>query len=70
MSDINYVCIIDGLLEFASTTARDFAHYLMMYEDEIFEAEHNGAFVQMLSLTDAEFEAMFPVEDDELEDEE
>jgi hypothetical protein len=42
----------------------------MMYEDQIFEAEHTGAFVQMLSLTDAEFEAMFPVEDDELEDEE
>jgi hypothetical protein len=70
MSNVNYVCIIDGLLEFSSTTARDFAHYLMMYEDEIFEAEHNGAFVQMLSLTDAEFEAMFPVEDADWQDEE
>jgi hypothetical protein len=70
MSGVNYVCIIDGVLEFASTSPEDFAHYLMVYEDEVFEAEENGAFVQMLSLTDDEYDAMFPVEDDELEEEE
>jgi hypothetical protein len=70
MSGVNYVCIIDGVLEFASTSPEDFAHYLMVYEDEVFEAEENGSFVQMLSLTDDEYDAMFPVEDDELEEEE
>lgn len=62
---MNYVCIIDGVVEFSSTSAKDFAHYIMMYEDEIFGAEERGEFVQMLSLTDEEFDAMFPSEEDE-----
>ena len=62
---MNYVCIIDGLLEFSSTSAKDFAHYIMMYEDEIFGAEEQGKFVQMLSLTDEEYDQMFPMEDEE-----
>lgn len=60
-----HVCIIDGVVEFTSTSTKDFAHYIMMYEDEIFEAEERGEFVQMLSLTDEEFDAMFPVEEEE-----
>lgn len=62
---MNYVCIIDGVLEFSSTSAKDFAHYIMMYEDEIFEAEERGEFVQMLSLTDEEFDAMLLGEEEE-----
>jgi len=62
---MNYVCIIDGLLEFSSTSAKDFAHYIMMYEDEIFGAEEQGKFVQMLSLTDEEFDAMLLGEEEE-----
>ena len=62
---MNYVCIIDGLLEFSSTSAKDFAHYIMMYEDEIFDAEEQGKFVQMLSLTDEEFDAMLLGEEEE-----
>ena len=62
---MNYVCIIDGLLEFTSTSTKDFAHYIMMYEDEIFDAEEQGKFVQMLALPDEEFDAMFPSEEEE-----
>ena len=64
---MNYVCIIDGLLEFSSTSAKDFAHYIMMYEDEIFGAEERGEFVQMLSLTDEEFDALLLGEEEEEE---
>lgn len=62
---MNHVCIIDGVLEFASTSTKDFAHYIIMYEDEIFDAEERGEFVQMLSLTDEEYAKMFPVKEDE-----
>ncbi|UYA57567.1 hypothetical protein SCREM1_110 [Synechococcus phage S-CREM1] len=62
---MNYVCIIDGVVEFSSTSAKDFAHYIMMYEDEIFGAEERGEFVQMLSLTDDEFDTMFPSEEED-----
>lgn len=61
---MNYVCIIDEVVQFSSTSPNDFAHYLMMYEDEIFEAEERGEFVQMLSLNDEEFDAMFPAEEE------
>jgi hypothetical protein len=60
-----HVCIIDDVVEFTSTSTKDFAHYIMMYEEEIFEAEEQGKFVQMLSLTDEEFDSMFPMEDEE-----
>jgi hypothetical protein len=62
---MTHVCIIDGVVEFTSTSTKDFTHYIMMYEEEIFEAEEQGKFVQMLSLTDDEFDAMFPAEDEE-----
>ena len=62
---MNHVCIIDGVVEFTSTSTKDFAHYIMMYEEEIFGAEEQGKFVQMLSLTDEEFDSMFPMEDEE-----
>ena len=61
---MTHVCIIDGVVEFTSTNPKDFAHYIMMYEDEIFGAEEQGKFVQMLSLTDEEFDAMFPAEEE------
>lgn len=60
-----HVCIIDDVVEFTSTSTKYFAHYIMMYEEEIFEAEEQGKFVQMLSLTDEEFDSMFPMEDEE-----
>ena len=62
---MTHVCIIDGVVEFTSTSTKDFAHYIMMYEDEIFGAEEQGKFVQMLSLTDEEYDAMFPCEEEE-----
>lgn len=62
---MNYVCVIDDVLEFGANDVKEFAHYIMMYENEIFEAEEQGKFVQMLSLTDEEYNLMFPVEDDE-----
>ena len=62
---MTHVCIIDGVVEFTSTSTKDFTHYIMMYEEEIFEAEEQGKFVQMLSLTDEEYDAMFPCEEEE-----
>ncbi len=64
---MNHVCIIDGVLEFTSTSTKDFAHYIMMYEEEIFEAEAQGKLVQMFSLTDEEFDTMLIVDDEDEE---
>ena len=57
---MNYLCLIDGIVEYGSTSPSDFAHYQMMYAEE-----HKDADVEYLTLTDAEYEMMFPVEDEE-----
>ena len=56
---MNYLCFVDGLLEYASTDPASFAHYQMMYAED-----HRDADVQYLTLTDEEYEAMFSVEDE------
>ena len=60
MSNINYLCFVDGLLEYASTSPSNFAHYQLMYAEE-----HKDADVQYLTLTDEEYDEMFPYEEDE-----
>ena len=60
MSNLNYLCIVDGLVEFASTSPSNFAHYQLMYAEE-----HKNADVQYLTLTDEEYDEMFPYEEDE-----
>jgi hypothetical protein len=57
---MNYLCLVDGIVEYGSTGLSDFFLYQLMYAEE-----HEGANVEYLALTDEEYEAMFPVEDEE-----
>jgi hypothetical protein len=57
---MNYLCIVDGLIEYASTSESSFAHYQLVYAKE-----HKNADVQYLTLTDEEYDEMFPYEEDE-----
>lgn len=59
---MNYLCLVDGVVEYGSTSLSDFTHYQLMYA-----FSHAGADVQYLTLTDEEYNEMFPVEDDETE---
>ena len=58
---MNYLCFVDGLLEYASTSESSFAHYQLVYAEE-----HKDADVQYLTLTDEEYANLFPVEEDAL----
>jgi len=57
---VNYLCIVDGLIEYASTSESSFAHYQLVYAEE-----HKNADVQYLTLTDEEYDEMFPYEEEE-----
>lgn len=57
---MNYLCLLDGVVEYASTSESSFAHYQLMYAEE-----HQDADVQYLTLTDEEYDELFPVEDEE-----
>jgi len=57
---MNYLCLVDGVVEYASTSLSAFVHYQLMYGEE-----HQDADVQYLTLTDEEYAVMFPVEEDE-----
>jgi hypothetical protein len=57
---MNYLCLVDGVVEYGSTDPAAFAHYQLVYAEE-----HRGSDVQFLTLTDEEYDAMFPVEDEE-----
>jgi hypothetical protein len=57
---MNYLCLVDGLVEYASTSSSSFAHYQLVYAEE-----HRDADVQYLTLTDEEYDELFPVEDEE-----
>ena len=57
---MNYLCLLNGLVEYGSTSLSDFAHYQLVYSEE-----HRDADVQYLTLTDDEYDAMFPVENEE-----
>jgi hypothetical protein len=58
---MNYLCLVDGLIEYASTSESSFAHYQLVYAEE-----HKDADVQYLTLTDEEYANLFPVEEDAL----
>jgi hypothetical protein len=60
MTNLNYLCFVDGLLEYASSDPSSFAHYQLVYAEE-----HKNANVQYLTLTDEEYDEMFPYEEDE-----
>ena len=57
---MNYLCLVDGLLEYGSTDLSSFAHYHLVYAEE-----HQNANVQYLTLTDEEYDEMFPYEEEE-----
>lgn len=60
MNRMNYLCLVNGLVEYASTSASHFAHYQLVYAEE-----HRDADVQYLTLTDEEYDEMFPYEEEE-----
>jgi hypothetical protein len=55
---MNYLCLVDGLVEYASSDPASFAHYQLVYAEE-----HRDADVEFLTLTDEEYDAMFPYEE-------
>jgi hypothetical protein len=57
---LNYLCLVDGVVEYGSTDLNDFNHYRMVYAEE-----HQDANVEYLVLTDEEYDAIFLVEDEE-----
>ncbi len=57
---MNYLCLVDGVVEYGSTSESDFFLYQLMYAEE-----HQDADVEYLTLTDEEYATMFPVEDEE-----
>jgi hypothetical protein len=58
MTNLNYLCLVDNVVEYASTSPSSFAHYQLMYAEE-----HRDADVQYLTLTDEEYDELFPVEE-------
>ena len=61
---MNYLCLIDGVVEFGSTSLHEFARYFVIYDEEITEATENNT-LEILTLTDEEYDAMFLVEEEE-----
>jgi hypothetical protein len=57
---MNYLCFVDGVVEYGSTSLSDFVHYQLVYAEE-----HRYANVEYLTLTDQEYANLFPVEDEE-----
>ena len=57
---MNYLCLLNGVVEFGSTSSSAFAHYQLVYAEE-----HQDANVQYLTLTDEEYASRFPVEDED-----
>lgn len=57
---MNYLCLVDGLVEYASTDLASFTHYQLVYAEE-----HRDADVQYLAVTDEAYDEMFPYEEDD-----
>jgi predicted lactoylglutathione lyase len=57
---MNYLCLVDGVVEYGSTSLSDFFLYQLMYAEE-----HQDSDVEYLTLTDEEYANLFPVEDEE-----
>lgn len=52
---MNYLCLIDGVVEFGASDLAQFAHYIAIYEEEILEALRCGGTVEMKGLSDEEY---------------
>jgi hypothetical protein len=57
---MHYLCLLDGNIEYGSTSLSDFAHYQLVYAEE-----HQDAEVQYLTLTDEEYDQFFAPLDEE-----
>jgi hypothetical protein len=57
---MNYLCLLDGVVEYAANNWEQFQYYQFIYAEE-----HQDADVEYLTLTDEEYATMFPVEDEE-----
>jgi hypothetical protein len=57
---LNYLCLVDGVVEYGSTNLNDFNHYQLVYAED-----HQDANVEYLVLTDEAYDEMFPYEDEE-----
>jgi len=57
---MNYLCLVDGLVEYGSNDLTAFAHYQLMYAED-----HKDSNVEYLTLTDEEYDEMFPADEDE-----
>jgi hypothetical protein len=60
MTNLNYLCLVDGVVEYGSNDLASFAHYQIVYAEE-----HRDADVQYLTLTDEEYDELFPYEEEE-----
>jgi hypothetical protein len=60
-TEMNYLCLVDGVVEYGSTDLNDFNHYRMVYYEDHKDAEN----VEYLVLTDEAYKEMFPCEDEE-----
>jgi hypothetical protein len=58
---MNYLCLVDGVVEYGSTDLNNFNHYRMMYYEDHKDVEN----VEYLVLTDEAYNEMFPCEDEE-----
>lgn len=58
---MNYICLVDGIVEYGTNDLDKFNYYRLMYEEE-----HQDCDVEYLTLNDEEYGTMFPVEDDEI----
>ena len=55
---LNYLCLLNGVVEYASTSLSHFDYYELVYAEE-----HQDANVQYLTLTDKEYDNLFPAEE-------
>ena len=57
---MNYLCLLNGIIEYAANDWNEFQRYQVIYAED-----HQDADVQYLTLTDEEYDAMFPYEEEE-----
>ena len=56
---MNYICLVDNLIKYIGTDLNNFNHYRMIHYEK-----HKDADVQYLTLTDEEYDALFPPEEE------
>lgn len=57
---MNYLCLLDGVVEYAATDWNTFNYYQFVYAEE-----HENQPVTYLTLTDEEYDQFFAIEDEE-----